>query len=121
MNVLFILNDQPNEAGRSVNALPLACSLSMRSSVYVRIFLVGAAVACARGQSESRAHSGDAEAMVKAVIRRGGEVRVCGICAEEDEECQRDVCVADLIAGTSQSSLTDLSPWVAEADRLLVF
>jgi hypothetical protein len=27
MNVLFILNDEPNEAGRSVNALRLACSL----------------------------------------------------------------------------------------------
>ena len=51
----------------------------MRSSVYVRIFLVGAAVACARSHPESRADSGDAEALVQAVIRRGGDVRVCGL------------------------------------------
>jgi len=55
------------------------------------------------------------------VIRRGGDVRVYSTFAEEDEEYQGDVCVADLIAGTTQSSLTDLSRWITEVDQVLVF
>jgi sulfur relay (sulfurtransferase) complex TusBCD TusD component (DsrE family) len=48
-------------------------------------------------------------------------VRVCSTRAEEDEECQEDVCLADLIAGTTQNSLTELSRWITEADQALVF
>ncbi|MGH8291082.1 MAG: hypothetical protein ACREV7_19100 [Steroidobacteraceae bacterium] len=77
MNVLFILNDAPNEAGRSLNALRLACP---------------------RSPPGSRADADETEALVKAVIQRGSDVRVCGTCAKEDEECQWDVCRGDLLA-----------------------
>ncbi|MGH7082954.1 MAG: DsrE family protein [Acetobacteraceae bacterium] len=95
--------------------------LSVRSSVYVRIFLIGAAVACARSHPESRADADEAEALVNAVIQRGSDVEVCGTCAEEDEECQGDVCRGDPVAGTTQSSLTELSRWISDADQVLVF
>src|SRR5690242_15962872 len=55
INVLFILNDAPIEAGRSLNGLCLASSMSLRSSAYVRVFLLGSAAVCAsraRGQRE---------------------------------------------------------------------
>ena len=38
INVLFILNDAPAERGRSLNALRLASSMSVHSSVYIRVF-----------------------------------------------------------------------------------
>lgn len=121
MNVLFILNEAPREAGSSASALRIACALSMRSSVYVRVFLIGAAVACARRHPESRADSEDTEALLKAVIARGGDVRLCGTCAEEDEDCQSDPCPEDLVAGTTRSSLAELARWILEADQVLVF
>lgn len=116
MNILFILNDAPNEAGRSLNALRLACSLSMRSTVYVRIFLIGEAIACARRDSVLRAGPDDTRALVAAVLKRGGDVRVCGACTgdEDNRTCE-------LIEGVTPSSLGELSRWVCEADRLLVF
>lgn len=68
MNVVFILNDAPNEAGRSVNALRLACALSMRATTYVRIFLIGAAAACARKLPDSGVDLDDTEGLVAAVM-----------------------------------------------------
>jgi len=122
MNVLFILNDEPNEAGRSINALRLACSLSMRSSVYVRIFLVGASVAWARSHPESQADSGRHRSARESRDREG---RQCPgpqhLCRRGRDECQGDACLADLIAGTTQSSLTELSRRITEADQVPVF
>jgi uncharacterized protein involved in oxidation of intracellular sulfur len=115
INVLFILNDAPSEPGRSLNGLRLASSMSMHSAMYVRVFLLGAAAACTsrphglRGRDESAA-------LLAAVIRHGGEVSVCERCGDE-----QFASAADLIEGTSLASLAELSQWVAEADRLLVF
>ena len=115
INVLFILNDAPIEAGRSLNGLCLASSMSLRSSAYVRVFLLGSAAACAcraRGQRERE----DAALLLTTVIRHGGEVRMCERCTDEQPGC-----VGDLIEGASRTSLAELSRWIAEADRLLVF
>lgn len=115
MNILFILNDAPS-AERSLNALRLACALSMRSSIYVRIFLIGAAVACARRHPESLAEPGDTESLVHAVILRGGDVRVCGTCSED-----QDAARSSLIEGAIPSRIEELARWIPEADRVLVF
>ncbi|HEV7135374.1 MAG TPA: DsrE family protein [Steroidobacteraceae bacterium] len=116
MNVLFILNDAPNAAGRSLNALRLACALSIRSTVYVRMFLLGAAVACARRQPISRADPDDAAELVEAVVRRGGDVRVCSTCSEEGEAR-----LGPFVQGCTLSPLDELSRCVCESDRVLVF
>ena len=118
MNVLFIFNEAPNAAGRSVNALRLACSLSVRSTVFVRVFLLGAAVACACKHSASRADPGDAEELVEAVIHRGGDVGVCSNCSEEEEDESR---LGPFVQGCRLSPLDELSRWVCESDRVLVF
>lgn len=116
MNVLFILNDAPVETGRSINGLRLACALSMRSSMYVRVFLLGESIACARKPEAVRAPSGDTAALVTAVIRHGGDVRVCEMCEEErNERC------GELVDGAMAASLDELAHWIPEADRLLVF
>lgn len=116
MNILFILNDAPSATGRSLNALRLACALSTRSTVYVRVFLLGAAVACARRHTVSRAGPDDAEELVEAVIHRGAEVRVCSTCSEEEEDR-----LGPFIQGCTLSPLDELSRWICESDRLLVF
>ena len=115
INVLFILNDAPAEPGRSLNGLYLASSMSLHSSVYIRVFLLGAAAACASRPRGLREHE-DAAALLATVIRHGGEVRVCERCPDG-----RAGCAGDLIDGASVAPLAELSRCVAEADRLLVF
>ena len=118
MNILFILNDAPNGTGRTLNALRLACALSMRSSIYVRIFLVGSAILCARRGHSLHAEQDDAEALIRAVIGHGGDVR---ICASGTQEGAGDAFGSELLEGATLSSMAELARWVPEADRLLVF
>lgn len=115
INVLFILNDAPAEPGRSLNGLYLASSMSLHASVYIRVFLLGAAAACASRPRGLREHE-DAAALLATVIGHGGEVRVCERCPDGLAGC-----AGDLIDGASPAPLTELSRCVAEADRLLVF
>lgn len=114
INALFVLNDAPVEPGRSLNGLRLAGSLSMHSSFYVRVFLLGSAAGCAckpHGVQQRQ----DSAALLATVIRHGGEVRIC----ESDED--QNGCAGELIEGVSVASLAELSRWIVEADRLLVF
>lgn len=115
INVLFILNDAPVEPGRSLNGLRLASSMSLHSSVYIRVFLLGSAAACARSFPGLRERE-DAATLLATVIRHGGEVRTCEWCDDE-----QDRYAGELLEGASPASLAELSRWIAEADRLLVF
>ena len=115
INVLFILNDAPVEPGRSLNGLRLAASMSVHSSVYIRVFLLGSAAACACKPHGLRERESSA-ALLAAVIRHGGEVSICEGCDDE-----QDGCAGELIEGVSPASLAELSRWIAEGDRLLVF
>lgn len=115
INVLFILNDPPVEPGRSLNGLRLASSMSLHSTVYIRVFLLGPAAACARKPHGLRGRE-DSAALLASVIQHGGEVSICESCGDEEAGCAGDV-----IEGASLASLAELSRWIAEADRLLVF
>ena len=115
INVLFILNDAPVEPGRSLNGLYLASSMSLHASAYVRVFLLGAAAACASRPQGAREHE-DAVTLLATVMRHGGEVKVCERCPDGTAGC-----AGDLIDGASLAPLAELSRCVAEADRLLVF
>lgn len=115
ISVLFILNEAPVEPGRSLNGLRLASALSMHSIMYTRVFLLGAAAACARKPHGLREHE-DSAALLASVIRHGGEIRVCERCDDEQTGS-----TGDLIEGATPASLAELSRWVAEADRVLVF
>lgn len=115
INVLFILNDAPVEPGRSLNGLRLAASMSVHSSVYIRVFLLGSGVACARKPHGMR-ECEDSAALLTSVIRHGGEVRICERCGDEHAAGAEE-----LIEGVSPASLAELSRWIAEGDRLLVF
>lgn len=114
INVLFILNDAPAVPGRSLNGLRLAASMSVHSSVYIRVFLLGSAAACACKPHGLRERE-DSAALVAAVIQHGGEVRICEGCDEQDRYA------GEPIEGVSPATLAELSRWIAEGDRLLVF
>lgn len=115
INILFILNDAPVEPGRSLNGLRLASSMSIHASAYVRVFLLGSSVACACRRPGLRERE-EGAALLATVIRHGGEVKVCERCGDEQA-----LSVSELLDGAALASLAELSSWITEADRLLVF
>jgi len=54
--------------------------------------------------------------MLGSVVRRGGEVGVCGTCMDA-----RGITDIDLVVGCRRSSLDQLTDWTQAADRVLVF
>lgn len=113
---LLILNDPPYGTERSYNALRLARKLLEGGEAEVRVFLIGDAAACAKaGQKVPNGfyNIGD---MLGAVIRRKGEVAVCGTCIDA-----RGIADTDLVEGASRGTMDILTAWTEEADKVLVF
>jgi uncharacterized protein involved in oxidation of intracellular sulfur len=113
MNTLFILNDAPYGTERSYNALRLARALGKMEGETVRVFLMGDAVACAKGGQKVPDGYYNAGDMVRMV---GGEVGLCGTCMDA-----RGLSEAQVVEGTRRSTLKELAEWTAAADKVLVF
>lgn len=113
MNTLFILNDAPYGTERSYNALRLARALGKVESETVRVFLIGDAVACARGGQKVPGGYYNAGDMVRAV---GSEVGLCGTCMDA-----RGMSEDQLVEGARRSTLSELAEWTVAADKVLVF
>jgi uncharacterized protein involved in oxidation of intracellular sulfur len=54
--------------------------------------------------------------MVKAVISKGGQIKICGTCAEG-----RGIQSLGLIEKTAISTMSQLAQWVVESDKVLTF
>ncbi len=118
MKTLFILNDPPYGTERSYNALRLARELLKEGSPdrRVLVFLLGDAAAGARaGQKVPQGYYNVAD-MLGGVLRRGGEVAVCGTCMDA-----RGLAEGDLVDGARRGTMEQLARWTAEADKVLVF
>lgn len=113
MNTLFILNDAPYGTERSYNALRLARALGKVEGQTVRVFLMGDAVACAKGGQKVPEGYYNAGDMVRMV---GGEVGLCGTCMDA-----RGLGDEQVVEGTRRSTLKELAEWTAAADKVLVF
>jgi len=113
MNTLFILNDAPYGTERSYNALRLARQLGRMEGETVRVFLLGDAVACAKGGQKVPEGYYNAGDMVRMV---GGEVGLCGTCMDA-----RGIGEDQVVEGARRSTLKDLADWTAAADKVLVF
>ena len=112
---LFILNDPPYGTERSYNGLRLARAL-LNSEQDVRVFLMGDAAACAAaGQKVPQGYYNIGD-MLSGVIRRNGEVAVCGTCMDA-----RGMAEERLVEGTARGSMEMLSEWTAATDKVLVF
>jgi uncharacterized protein involved in oxidation of intracellular sulfur len=112
---LFILNDAPYGSERSYNGIRLARAL-LGSQQEVRVFLMGDAAACAAsGQKVPQGYYSIGD-MLSAVIRRQGEVAVCGTCMDA-----RGMAEERLIEGAVRGSMDLLAGWTEAADKVLVF
>lgn len=116
MTTLFILNDAPYGTERSYNGLRLAGQVAKREGEQVRVFLIGDAAACAkRGQKVPQGYY-NAEVMLGAVTRRGGEIGVCGTCMDA-----RGIGAEELAESCHRSTMDELTDWTLAADRVLTF
>lgn len=117
MQVLIVINDAPYGTEKAYNGLRLAMALQREhEGVEVRIFLLGDAVACALvGQSTAQGYY-NIQRMTKAVISKGAHVRACGSCAEA-----RGLTGLTLIEGVEVSTMSQLTQWVLDSDRVLTF
>lgn len=112
---LIILNDPPYGTERSYNGLRLARSL-LNSQEDVRIFLMGDAASCAAaGQKVPQGYYNIGD-MLSGVIRRKGEVAVCGTCMDA-----RGMAEDRLVEGATRGSMDLLTEWTEAADKVLVF
>jgi uncharacterized protein involved in oxidation of intracellular sulfur len=115
-STLLILNDSPYGTERSYNALRLARSLLEKGVSRVRVFLMGDAAACAHGgQKVPQGYYNIAE-MLGGVIRRGGEVSVCGSCMDA-----RGIGAESLVTGAERGSMDVLTAWTSDADKVVAF
>ena len=114
---LFIVNDPPYGTERAYNALRLAINVLKRDpSTELRMFLVGDGASCAKsGQSVPQGYY-SVETMLKALVRRGGIVGICGTCMDT-----RGLKDTELVECTRRSSLDEMTEWTLWADKVLVF
>lgn len=117
MNILFIINDAPYGSEKAYNALRMAITLQKEhSDVEVRIFLMADAVTCALPNQMTPQGYYNIERMLKAVINKGGQVKACGGCSEA-----RGIKELPLIEGVEISTMSRLTQWTVEADKVLTF
>ncbi|MGE0876596.1 MAG: DsrE/DsrF/TusD sulfur relay family protein [Burkholderiales bacterium] len=116
MSTLFILNDPPYGTEKCYNALRLVRALLDKGGSAVRVFLLGDAAACAHGGQKVPQGYYNLADMLGAVLRRGGEVAVCGTCMDA-----RGIAADKLVEGASRGTMDQLAAWTLEADKVVVF
>lgn len=115
--ILIIINDAPYGSEKTYNALRMALSLQKEHpSVKVQIFLMADAVACALPNQCTPQGYYNVERMLKSVIARGGEIKACGTCSEA-----RGIKSLTLIDGVEICTMSQLTQWTVEADKVITF
>lgn len=117
MNVLLLINDAPYGSEKAYNALRLAMNLQKEHpETHVWVFLMADAVNCALTNQKTPDGYYNVERMLKSVLNKGGQVKACGTCVDA-----RGLRELALIEGVEISTMSQLSQWVLEADRVLTF
>lgn len=117
MKTLFILNEAPYGSEKLYNAMRLAMALQRdHADVEVRIFLMADAVTAALPNQTTPQGYYNVERMFKAVIAKGGQVKLCGTCAEG-----RGIHALNLLENVEISTMSQLAQWVVESDKVLTF
>lgn len=84
-------------------------------NVSLRLFFLGDGAWCATAQPKPEASPFDIEWMLRRLLA-GRTAAVCRTCMEA-----RGIQPEQLIEGACQSTLGELTRWIAEADRVLSF
>lgn len=117
MNLLLIINDAPYGSEKAYNALRLAMTLQKEHlEVNVRIFLLADAVVCGLADQSTPQGYYNIGRMLKSVMTKGGEVHACGSCMDA-----RGLRNAPLIEGVAASTMSMMTQWTVEADKVLTF
>ena len=117
MKVLFILNDAPYGSEKTYNGLRLAMALQKdHPGTEVRIFLMADAVTAAIPAQNTPQGYYSIERMLKIVIVKGGQVKLCGTCCEA-----RGINALPLLEGVEASTMSQLALWTIESEKILVF
>ena len=121
MKYLFIINDAPYGTEKAYNAFRLAMALQKEPSSggednEVRIFLMADAATCAIPNQVTPSGYYNIERMLKSVILKGGQVKICGTCADA-----RGIKNMQLIEGAELSTMAELASWATDSDKVLTF
>lgn len=112
---LIILSHGPSEGDTTWNALRLASTLLDRKSP-VRIFVMNDAIDVVRRGFTLEGAEFDLQAMLRALLPRGGRIKICTTCINRCGIGQGDVMPEAILA-----TMADLAAWIAESERILVF
>ncbi len=82
----------------------------------VLVFLMADAVTSALPAQGTPQGYYNVERMMKSVITRGGQVRLCGACCEA-----RGIKAMPLLKGAEISTMSQLAQWTVESEKVLVF
>lgn len=115
MNYLIIINEAPYGNEKAYNALRIAMQLQKDfNDAKINIFLMADAVNCAIPNQNTPNGYYNIERMFKSVSLKGGEVKICGSCAEA-----RGLKNVTFINGAKLSNMTELAQWISQADKIL--
>jgi len=117
MKILLILNEAPYGSEKTYNALRLAMALQKEQpGTDVLVFLMADAVTAALPAQATPQGYYNIERMLKSVLNKGGQVRLCGACCEA-----RGVKDMPLQEGCHISTMSQLAQWTVEAEKVMVF
>jgi uncharacterized protein involved in oxidation of intracellular sulfur len=117
MKILIIINDAPYGSEKAYNALRLTNQLGKdHPEAEVRVFLMADAATCALANQNTPQGYYNIERMLKLALTKGAKVKICGSCADA-----RGLKNAPLMEGAEISSMAELTNWVVDSDKVLVF
>ncbi len=117
MKILILINDAPYGTEKAYNALRLANQLGKdHPTTEVRIFLMADGANCAIPNQTTPNGYYNIERMLKLSLSIGAKVKICGSCADA-----RGLKNATLIDGVEISTMAELTNWIVDSDKTLVF
>ena len=111
------MNDAPYGTEKAYNALRVANQIHKdNQSAEVLIFLMADSITCAIPNQNTPNGYYNIERMLKLAITKGSKIKMCGTCAEA-----RGLKDITFIEGIELSTMTELTKWIIECDKVLTF
>jgi len=115
--VLIIINDAPYGTEKAYNGLRLANQLLKdNDDSELVVFLMADAATCAIPGQKTPNGFYNIERMIKALVLKGGRIKVCTSCAEA-----RGIHNIQLVEGAELSTMSELAKLTMNFDRVLTF
>lgn len=115
MKILFLLNDAPYGSDKNYNALRTAIQLQKQDKdITIFVYLMSDAVVCALDGQTVKQGNYNIGLMLTDIMNAGGEVRICTSCAESRG-------VQNPLKGAGLGTLSDLTNWIVQSDKVLSF